>query len=280
MVKKIFNNRILVFALLIIMLLSYMMQPTFSKYVYTSTGRAMASLISGNIFTDTFVLTNERFIVNGTEVDSVTSKSLHGVGMPEVDGVLTVPADAPTDSFDLNSTSSMSFVVQNNSDYDLVACFDIFLCMGWISDAELTCTITAPSSSETAGNKTDLIVTASLNNNNQNSDITLNHHAEKDGSGGTATPIVDVQITGLFDADYSAYSMQIDPTNFLTDQDGDGNLSAGNELTEEEFNSFILIRSGESKTFEFNVQADQNIIGQWLSKNCYASITMTVKKYP
>lgn len=285
MSKKIITNRIFLFALLAFMLFSHVTQPTLSKYVYTATGRAMSSLISGNVFTDAFVLTNDSFVQTNpdssiTILNEKTSQNLHGVGLTEVDGILTIPADAPTDSFDLDSTSQLSFVVQNNSDYDLVACFDIILCMGWINNSELTCTITAPSSSETETNKTNLTVTASLNNNNQNSDITLNHHAEKNGSGGNALPVVDVQITGLFNANYSAYSMQIDPTKFLVDQNGDGDVLDDNELTQQEFNSFILVRSGETKTFEFNIDADQNIIGQWLSKNCYASISMTVKKYP
>lgn len=279
MFKWLVNKRILVFALLAVMLFSYIAEPTVSKYVYTYTGRAMASLISGNIFTDSFVVSNDNFMVNGREVDSITSESLHGVGMEVVDGVLTVPSDAPTSNFDLDSTSSLTFVVQNNSDYDLVACFNIFLCMGLIRDAELTCTIVALSSSETATDKTSLITTASLNNNGQNSDITLKHHKEPDGSGGSDDPVVDVQLQGLLGVNYTAYSMSVDPSEFLIDRNGDGQLDADNELTEQEFNSFILIRSGETKTFEFSIQADQNIIGQWFSKNCYASITMTAKKY-
>ena len=166
--------------------------------------------------------------------------------------------------------------MQNNSDYDLVACFDIILCMGWISNGVLTCTITAPTASETVTEKTTLTVSASLG---ADTDIKLKHHKEPGGKGGTDDPVIDVQIKGLFNADYSAYSMQLDPTEFLKDRNGDGDVLDENELTQEEFESFILVRSGETKTFEFNVKADQNIIGQWFSKNCYAAMTMTVKKY-
>ena len=240
----------------------------------------MSSLISGNIFTNAFILTNDSFVQENadgttTTLNEKTSNSLHGVGIERSeDGVLTVPGNADTGKYDLDSTSSLSFVVQNNSDYDLV-CFDIILCMGWINDSVLTCTITAPTASETVTEKTTLTVSASLK---AGKDIKLNHHKEPGGGRGTDYPVIDVQIKGLLNADYSAYSMQLDPTAFLKDRNGDGALDE-NELTQEEFESFILFRSGETKTFEFNVKADQNIIGQWFSKNCYASITMTVKKY-
>ena len=282
MFKKIINNRILVCSLLVIVFLCYAIKPMVGKYVYTSTGRAMSSLITGNILTDSFILTNDSFVQENadgtiTTLNEKTSNSLHGVGMERSeDGVLTVPGNADTDKYDLDSTSSLSFVVQNNSDYDLVACFDIILCMGWISNGVLTCTITAPTASETVTEKTTLTVSASLG---ADTDIKLKHHKEPGGKGGTDDPVIDVQIKGLFNADYSAYSMQLDPTEFLKDRNGDGDVLDENELTQEEFESFILVRSGDTKTFEFNVKADQNIIGQWLSKNCYASITMTVKKY-
>ena len=293
MLKKILNNRIMVFALLAIILFSYITQPTFSKYVYTATGRAMSSLISGNVFSDAFVLTNESFVQNNADgtttlLDKKTSQSLHGVGMEEVNGVLTVPEDADTGSFKLDSTSKMSFVVQNNSDYDLVACFDIILCMGAIKNRQLSCSITAPSSSELVTEKTKLTVTASLNTNNQNSDITLEHHQEADGTGGTATPIVDVQFFNnvffIGEIDYEAYSMQVNPKDFIGDQNNDGDTEDPNELTNAEFDSFILIHSGETKTFEFSVELLEGSgvfddILQYASKNCYASITMTVKKY-
>lgn len=282
MLKKIINNRILVCSLLVIVFLCYAIKPMVGKYVYTSTGRAMSSLISGNILTDSFILTNDSFVQENadgttTTFNEKTSNSLHGVGMEvSEDGVLTVPGNADTGKYDLDSTSSLSFVVQNNSDYDLVACFDIILCMGAISNGVLTCTITAPSASETGTEKTTLTVSASTGTD---TDIKLKHHKEPGGKGGTDDPVIDVQIKGLFNVDYSAYSMQLDPTEFLKDRNGDGDVLDENELTKEEFESFILVRSGETKTFEFNVKADQNIIGQWLSKNCYASITMTVKKY-
>lgn len=282
MFKKIINNRILVCSLLVIVFLCYAIKPMVGKYVYTSTGRAMSSLISGNILTDSFILTNDSFVQENadgttTTLNEKTSNSLHGVGMERSeDGVLTVPGNADTDKYDLDSTSSLSFVVQNNSDYDLVACFDIILCMGWISNGVLTCTITAPTASETVTEKTTLTVSASLG---ADTDIKLKHHKEPGGKGGTDDPVIDVQIKGLFNADYSAYSMQLDPTEFLKDRNGDGDVLDENELTQEEFESFILVRSGDTKTFEFNVKADQNIIGQWITKNCYASITMTVKKY-
>lgn len=282
MLKKIINNRILVCSLLVIVFLCYAIKPMVGKYVYTSTGRAMSSLISGNILTDSFILTNDSFVQENadgttTTFNEKTSNSLHGVGMEESeDGVLTVLGNADTGKYDLDSTSSLSFVVQNNSDYDLVACFDIILCMGAISNGVLTCTVTAPTASETGTEKTTLTVSASTG---ADTDIKLKHHKEPGGKGGADDPVIDVQIKGLFNVDYSAYSMQLDPTEFLKDRNGDGDVLDENELTKEEFESFILVRAGETKTFEFNVKADQNIIGQWLSKNCYASITMTVKKY-
>ena len=283
MFKKIINNRILVCSLLVIVFLCYAIKPMVGKYVYTSTGRAMSSLISGNILTDSFILTNDSFVQENadgttTTLNEKTSNSLHGVGMERSeDGVLTVPGNADTDKYDLDSTSSLSFVVQNNSDYDLVACFDIILCMGAISDGVLTCTITAPPASETVTEKTTLTVSASTG---ADTDIKLKNHKEPGGKGGKDDPVIDVQIKGwISSVNYSAYSMQLDPTAFLGDRNGDGDDLDENELTKEEFESFILVRSGETKTFEFNVKADQNIIGQWFSKNCYASITMTVKKY-
>lgn len=291
MLKKILNNRIMVFALLAIIQFSYITQPTFSKYVYTATGRAMSSLISGNVFSDSFVLTNESFVQNNADgtttlLDEKTSKSLHGVGMEEVNGVLTVPEDADTGSFKLDSTSKMSFVVQNSSDYDLVACFDIILCMGAITGRTLSCTITAPSASEAVTEKTTLTVTAALEDT---ADVQIKHHKEADGSGGSETPIIDVEFFNtvpIFDTkvDYEAYSMQIDPTEFIGDQNNDGDTEDPNELTNAEFDSFILVRSGETKTFEFSVELLEgsgwfdNLL-QYASKNCYASITMTVKKY-
>ena len=102
-----------------------------------------------------------------------TQNGVHGVGMEEVNGVLTVPEDADTGSFKLDSTSKMSFVVQNSSDYDLVACFDIILCMGAITNRTLSCTITAPSASAAVSEKTALTVTAALANT---ADVQINHH--------------------------------------------------------------------------------------------------------
>lgn len=274
------RNRAIAIFLLVIMLFSCSTQLTFSKYVLTGTGRAMASMISGNVFTEAFALSNESFFdENGNPKDEATSESLHGIGATKNDdGSYTVKNVSSVSGSGLNSTSNKSFVVQNNSDYDLVACFDILLCMGLINNSELTCTITAPSTVASSNEKTTLIVSASLNNNGQGSEITLNHHKKPSG-GGEALPVVDVQLKGILGNEYEAYSMQINPTDFMVDRDGDGQLNAANELTRAEFESFILIRSGESKTFEFGIDADQNIIGDWLSKNCYASVTMTVKKY-
>lgn len=285
MVKNIFKNRIIAVSLLAIILLSYITQPSYSKYVYTTTGRVMSSLLSGNGFTNVFVINNDSFIINEATVDSVTSESLHGVGMTKnEDGSYTVPENADTSANGLNSTQKLSFVVQNNSDYDLVACFDIILCMGAIKDGELTCTITAPSSSAESTEKTTLTVTASLSSSGKNSDINLNQHreSENDTNGDPNLPIIDVQyynkILEIFNIDYDAYSMQVDPTEFLGDQNGDGDVADSNELTEGEFDSFILVHSGETKTFEFSIDAEESFLANF-AKNAYAQITMTVKKY-
>ena len=254
----------------VVLLFSCAFPPTYGKYTFSKVGQAMASYIAGEIFSDAFVLNDNIFIdSNGNPKNETTSESLHGTGMiTNSDGSYTVPSNVNTSANSLSSTTNKIFVVQNNSSYDLVACFDIILCMGLISDGELTCTITEQSSG------TALTITTSLNNNNQNSDIKLKHHKESADDTGD-DPIINVQITGLFSADYSAYSLQIDPTNHL------GDVATGevaNMINSTEFQSFILVKSGETKSFTLNVTADENILS-FLAKNCYASMTMTAKKY-
>ena len=73
----------------------------------------MSSLISGNIFTDAFVLTNNNFVVDGTEVDRATSKNLFGIGVNN--GTITDYSS----QYNLDSVNNRIFVVQNISDYDL-----------------------------------------------------------------------------------------------------------------------------------------------------------------
>ncbi len=275
MINRINRCGVFVIVLVFILLFSYTVQPIVGKYVYTATGRAMASLVSGNIFTDTFVITNDSFNADGT----VKSESMHGVGIQEVNGVLTVPKNIDTNANNMHSTENLSFVVQNSSDYDLVVCFDIILIMGVLTGEVLTCTITAPTSSETVENTT-LTVTASEDGTK---DIKLVNHPEADEAANADIPTINVEyqnyFMGFIPIDYEAYSTQVDPTEFLKDRDGDGKLEGANELTQEEFDSFILVHSGETKTFEFSVGAENNDLAEWLATNAFAEITMTVKKY-
>lgn len=274
MINRINRYGVFIIVLVFSLLFSYSAQPMVGKYVYTATGRAMASLVSGNIFTDTFVITNDSFNAGGT----VKSESMHGVGIKEVNGVLTVPGNISTRGNDIYSTENLTFVVQNASDYDLVVCFDIILIMGMF-EGDITCTITAPSSTETVAN-------TSLTVSTKTDDITFVEHPESVGEQtDPGIPVINVEYVNpnFKYVDYNAYSTHVDPTEFLIDRDNDGTLNGANELTDDEFNSFILLHAGETKTFEFSVSPEYGGIGSWLgaifSTNSFAEITMTAKKY-
>ena len=274
MIKYNLGNRILVFALLVVMLFCSVAQQTHGKYVYESTGKVVTSLISGKIFTNTFVITDEKLGDKG----SVMSNNLHGVaGSNPIDLTNTGGSyiiDAEQDVIEENGLASAAekiFVVQNNSSKDLVACFDIILCMGWISTSELTCTLTEVTSG------TSLVLTASLNKNNQNSDITLKHHKETTDTNwnefddGVDIPEITVKfgsnsILGGF-VDYSAYSFQINPSNHRGDD-----VAADNDnlITEEEFKNFIIIPAGQTKTFTISITSTSDDYN-----NCFAQMTMT-----
>lgn len=272
MKRRATQNRILALVLLLVLMIGCMVQPTSGKYVLTDTGRAMTSVISANVFTDVFVVTN-----SDLENGSATSNSLHGVGIIENDdGVLTVPKNADTYANSLDSTVNLSFVIKNNSSYDLVACFDIILCMGEIDDGVLTCTITAPSSTAESDQKTQLILNASLEEG-EDIDIVMKAHKESENDKNGDVPVINVEysntIFGFININYSAYSFQIDPTEYLL---GEGVTDNDSTLTKDEFNSFILIPAGATRTFEFSVTADERWLANF-AKNAFAQITMTAK---
>lgn len=244
------------------MTLSFVTQPSFGKYVYTYSGTASHTWFTTKIVTDIFRLTTDAFVdeETGEQIDEVKSESLHGVGITEVNGVPTVnPSDDEISENDLTSLTEKVFTVQNASDYDLVACFDIILCMGLLNNPTVTCTVTEESSG------TELKVTAAQSGG----DVKLIRHKESATDSNGEEPIINVEITNLWGLiNYKAYSTHIDPKEF----------KGTAKLTEDEFENFIIVRSGETKTFSFSVSSSGADAGA-LDKNCYASMTMTVKKY-
>lgn len=267
MFKKIINNRILVCSLLVIVFLCYAIKPMVGKYVYTSTGRAMSSLISGNIFTNAFVIDNNNFVVDGIERDSAKSENLFGIGVNN--GTIT----DYDPSYGLDSVTDKIFVVQNNSEYDLVACFDLLVCLGDLTvffKPELIITITE----QTSG--TSLTVVAKKEGNIANEEeaqAPLIAHAETeaellDKDKGYSGPIYNCAYNGLFGFPYRAYSITINPVNY----------KGPKLLPEDDFKDFILVPSGQTRTFVLKIEAEgTNILG--LDKNAYASMNMICVKY-
>ena len=255
------HSHILAFVLIACVILSYMIHPSFSKYTNTYSGIASHTWFTTKIVSDLFRITNDSLVdENGVVLNEITSQSLHGVGITEVNGVPTVGNVGwdVTSENDLQSLSSKVFVVQNDSEYDLVACFDIILCMGLFSNVTVSCTITEKES----GTKLDVVATR-----NGSGDITLKLHKESENDKDGELPIIVVDFGGLFGIDYNAYSFQVDPSTFI-----------GTKLTEKEFEDFLLVKSGTVKNFELSTSADGADFGS-LDRNCYASMTMTTKKY-
>lgn len=268
MKRRATQNRILALVLLLVLMIGCMVQPTSGKYVLTDTGRAMTSVISANVFTDVFVVTN-----SDLENGSATSGGLYGIlqgddaiDLTNLDGSYTVPSfeDEEYDDISIKSSANVSFVVKNNSDFDLIACFDVVVCMGLLTGGTLTCTITETTSGE------GFSVNAGVNVSDE-SGIKMKLHKEfpKDTTEGAEDPVIDVQISN-YGVDYKAYSFSVDPTDHC-----DSDI----------LNNFILVKSGETKTFTFDVDLTHlswgGIIGELFfgSKNCYASMTMTAKIY-
>lgn len=290
MTKNIFKNRILPFVLLTVILISSITQPSYSKYVYPETGRAWTSLLSGNGFTDTFVVTNDALNVtfdsDGNSQGSATSKSLFGIN--EGDSIdlnnsgATYTIGNYSSDFALDQTSDLTFVIHNASDYTLVACFDVIICMGWISSNIITCTVSAPTATADSTDKTSLVLTAGIN---QDTDIELNHHKETtDGNSwlerenqGNATPIIDVSYSNLAGlVDYSAYSFHLDPSDLKYRQYSGDPIPTDNQITLKELTSFLLVPSGATRTFEFSFTGTGGIFSG-ADKNAFASIAMTAK---
>lgn len=266
MLKKIINNRILMFALLVIVFLCYAIKPMVGKYVYTSTGRAMSSLISGNIFTNAFVIDNNNFVVDGIERDSAKSENLFGIGVNN--GTIT----DYDPSYRLDSVTDKIFVVQNNSEYDLVACFDLLVCLGAVTTTLLNTQLSITITEQTSG--TSLTVVAKKEGNIANREAPLIAHAEtqaeldEDTEGVFSEPIINCAYNGLFGVSYRAYSTTINPVHY----------KGTSVLTESDFKDFILVPSGQTRTFVLKIEASgTNILG--LDKNAYASMNMICVKY-
>ena len=275
-------NKILMFTLVIVVVFSSITRPAFAKYTGSYSGLASHTWFTTKIVTDIFRITN----VDLLNKDEKTSDSLHGVGMGLVDGVLTVnPTQDQINENDVSSLASKVFTVQNSSDYDLVACFDIVICLGALNNVSVVCKITEQSSG------TVLKVTAKQDGT-ADIPLTLHRESESDTTEGADADaeIIKVDITNKVfgsEVDYKAYSTHIDPQNFINDS-----ATAGiedNQITRAEFDAFILVRSGETRMFtlETDVQSSigdtiGGIIGGIVGvedKNCYASMTMTVKKH-
>lgn len=274
MKRRATQNRILALVLLLVLMIGCMVQPTSGKYVLTDTGRAMTSVISANVFTDVFVVTN-----SDLENGSATSGGLYGIlqgddaiDLTNLDGSYTVPSfeDEEYNDISIKSSANVSFVVKNNSDFDLIACFDVVVCMGLIKGGTLACTIT-----ETTSGK-GFSVDAGVNVSDEKGKVKMKLHkeSESDTTEGAEDPVIEVQISNkignYYEVDYKAYSFSVDPRNHC-----DSDI----------LNNFILVKSGETKTFTFDVDLTNlslgGIIGEYLvgSKNCYASMTMTAKIY-
>ena len=265
MAKRMMNYKVLAFTLLAIMLFSLMTQPAVSKYVLTQSGRAASSLISANVFTDAFVVGNDTFIVGGTEVDSVTSKNLFGIGVNN--GTIS----EYNSDYALDSVNNQIFVVQNNSDYDLVACFDVLVCLGDVTTGYLNPTLTLTITEQTSG--TSLTVSAKKGGSISNGQAPLIAHAENQSeidSGDYQGPIINCAYNGILGrlTPYRAYSTTINPSNY----------KGTSVLSEDDFRDFILVPSGQTRTFVLSVSASGTNIGS-LDRNAYASMTMTCVKH-
>lgn len=262
-------NRFFVLGLLLFVSLTYMVQPSMAKYVYTKNGVAAYTSISGMSYTNLFIVTNTSIAEDGIE----TSPNLHGLGLgqPDENGEYTLSKNISwddTDAYGIDSAADKIFVVYNSSDYDLVACFDIILCLGWFNNMTVNCTITEESSG------TKLVVAADQSGTN---DLYLTRHKESAAEETGVLPVINVEFTGVFGiGDYKAYSTHVDPSVFNSDRNNNG-ADDMNELSDNEFYNFI-VKSGETKTFTFSVEVTGTDIS-FLTRNCYASMTMTVKKY-
>ena len=193
------------------------------------------------------------------------------MGQPDENGEYTLSKNISwddTDAYGIDSAADKIFVVYNSSDYDLVACFDIILCLGWFNNMTVNCTITEESSG------TKLVVAADQSGTN---DLYLTRHKESAAEETGVLPVINVEFTGVFGiGDYKAYSTHVDPSVFNSDRNNNG-ADDMNELSDNEFYNFI-VKSGETKTFTFSVEVTGTDIS-FLTRNCYASMTMTVKKY-
>lgn len=275
-------NKILMFTLVIVVVFSSVTRPAFAKYTGSYSGLASHTWFTTKIVTDVFRITNTDFV----NKDEVTSDSLHGVGMGLVDDVLTVnPTQDQIDENDVSSLASKVFTVQNSSDYDLVACFDIIICLGALNDVSVVCKITEQSSGTVLKVTAKQVGTADI-------PLTLHRESESDTTEGADADaeIIKVDITnsvGGRPVDYKAYSTHVDPTIFIDDS---ATVSVeDNKITTAEFDAFILVKSGETKMFTLETDVQSSIwdtIGGFIGgmvgikdKNCYASMTMTVKKY-
>lgn len=267
MQRKVLFNKILIFALVIVVICTSTSQSIFAKYTKNYSGLASHTWFTTKVITDTFRLTNSDFI----GADEVTSENLHGlfegnINLSDQNATYTIPQNADHASNSLDTLENKVFVVQNTSDYDLVACFDIVVCLGWAGSGnpQLNCTITA----EGTNPLVELEVTASKDGTAPTGAALKSHKENANDTGDL--PIIDVQYTGILGnwTPYRAYSTHIDPTVYR----GTSLLSV------EDFDAFILIRSGESKTFMLSVEPTGVDIGN-LDRNAYASMTMTVKKW-
>lgn len=266
-------NKILMFTLVIVVVFSSITRPAFAKYTGSYSGLASHTWFTGKIITDTFRITNSDF----TNKETVTSPNLHGMSDVTIDlnnknATYTIPNNADYKTYSLDTLGNKVFVVQNSSDYDLVACFDIVVCMGWSGsgDPKLDCTITAAGVGEEAD--VSFTVRASKSGSAPTGAPLKSHKENANDSGDD--PIINVQYSGILGnylSPYRAYSTHIDPTEY----DGD---DASFPLSTENLEAFVIIPSGATKTFTLSITPSDADIGDW-DRNAYASMTMTVKKY-
>lgn len=146
------------------------------------------------------------------------------------------------------------------------------VCLGDVTTGLLNPTLTITITEQNSG--TSLTVSAKRNGNIANGEAPLTAHAENQtevDSGAYQTPIINCAYNGILGAwtPYRAYSATINPANYK----GTG------VLTEDDFKNFILVPSGQTRTFVLSVSASGTNIGQ-LDRNAYASMTMTCVKYP
>ncbi len=268
MLKKV-NSRFIGLLLLFAVLLAPLAtSSTQAKYLITGVGVAGYAQFSGDTVTGIFAITDE-MINNG----NLTSESKFGLdtmkpvvdenGNPVLNSngepMYNIPNQSSVEGNGLDDITDRVFSVQNATDNTiLLVTFDIVICIGITSPA-MTATISEQKPDDTIGT----YITLTLATSGTDADIVMKK---------SDTITTDLENAwGLIK--YSVFETHIDPaahTDKITSTDPsvtDGKLK---------LKSFILIDPGETKDFKLSIQLTNENFWQQLSKNCFASLTMTV----